>query len=409
MFEKSDKFDALENDIRRVHEKFHKDHDRLRRELLASLDGVAPPQPQAGRSPWLRMIKDPTMISRLIKISAAAAVIAAVCAAAWFAADKSAAPAYALSQTVEANRSITFSHIRISPSGQGVGEAWAEFDGNGQLLRLRMDFPDTQDGPKVVLWEQGKARVWFKAKNSFVIADEPNMVRHLKGLFETSDPRVMVGIIERGAAAGKLKIEQESTPADQPIKLIIRDVGSDDRMSVCYVDRQSKLATRLEKYRLQDGAYVLQSAQGYVDYNQPDEAAFTPEIPQDVVVIDQTRTDIGLARGEMTDAAAAEEVVRQFLQAMVDEDYDKAGNLLEGVPGSFIRAQFGGKKFLRVLSVGPGRDIDDNYGPGATEVPCQFEVAGPDGQPVLKEAAPWVRGVYNRPERRTIFGHLAGL
>ncbi|UCD27847.1 MAG: hypothetical protein JSV03_12175, partial [Planctomycetota bacterium] len=87
-----------------------------------------------------------TMIKRYTKVGTAlAATIAIIVGLSILVFNQSVTPAYALEQTLEANKGIKYLHIRIDPAGNGVGEAWAQIDENGELLLLRMDFPKTMD------------------------------------------------------------------------------------------------------------------------------------------------------------------------------------------------------------------------------------------------------------------------
>ena len=64
------------------------------------------------------------------------------------------------------SRSLRFIHLKDEPAGTGgtgVEEMWAEFNSHGKLMRLRMNFPNSADGPKDVIWQEGRAEVWFKA------------------------------------------------------------------------------------------------------------------------------------------------------------------------------------------------------------------------------------------------------
>ncbi len=102
------------------------------------------------------------MKSRTSKLAAAAVIIIAVAISVTIL-DKSVTPAYAIEQTIEANRGLWFIHLKCEPSTNGhVDEIWAQFDDNRQLINLRMNFPD-----KEVVWYEGKAEVCVGVRGRF--------------------------------------------------------------------------------------------------------------------------------------------------------------------------------------------------------------------------------------------------
>jgi hypothetical protein len=163
----------------------------------------------------------------------------------------------------------------------------------------------------------------------------------------------------------------------------------------------------VEFYQLRDGAYQYIGKQEYCDYNQPIEAdMFTlNEVPADVMRVDQTAQEVGLAQGTLTDEEIALEVARQFFEGLIAEDYATAGRLLEGIPAEKIKEMFGRRKFLRIISVGPvaPHPIPETKG---VIVPCivEMEENGQISEWNLDRLG--VRQVYNQPGRWTIFGGI---
>ena len=131
--------------------------ERILTDALAALEQTRTTIPNTTRSSVWRII----MTSRWTKIIPAAAAIIAIAVVAVTVLNRSATPAYSLEQTVEANRGLRYIHIKIDPARfDHMGEAWLQLDSKGQPMRLKMDFPATMDGPKVVLWQDNnKAEV----------------------------------------------------------------------------------------------------------------------------------------------------------------------------------------------------------------------------------------------------------
>lgn len=397
--------DRNDKDIQSVYEKLNHDHSLLREQLLAQLAQRTPGQPGTPS----RSIGEIIMTSNWTKLAAAAVVILTAGLGAYILLDGAVTPAYAIEQTLEANRSVRSIHISISPPEKGLGEAWATFDPNGQPLLIRMDFPETMDGPKKVVWEKDKARVWLVAKKALVVIEEPNVLARIKRQMDLFDPKVAMENFKRREADGKVKIETiEPEDKTQPVKMIVTTIPEPTNRFVALIDPETKLMTKFEKYKLEKGEYVLLFAHEYMGYNEPiDPKVWELDVPDDVTVIDQTTQVVGLEQGKLTKEEVVVEVVRQFFQALADEDYEAAGKLLEGVPEAWIKQKFGKVKVLRVISMGQPKRLEDKYGAsgGAFSVPCkiEFEV---EGKPFIKEMSPFVRQVQNHPQRWTIFGHI---
>jgi hypothetical protein len=173
------------------------------------------------------------------------------------------------------------------------------------------------------------------------------------------------------------------------------------------VDQATKLVTAVEFYQLKEGTYQYTGMQEYWDYNQPIEAKmFTlDEVPADVMRVDQTTQEVGLAQGKLTDEEIAVEVVRQFFEALIAGDYAKAGKLFEGIPADSLQQNLSHIKFLRVVSIGPAgpHPIGETKG---LVVPCIVEIEKDEEISEWKLDRIGVRQVYNQPDRWTIFGGI---
>jgi len=307
------------------------------------------------------------MKSGITKLAAAAAIIVAVVLSIdiW---DKSIPAAYALDQTIEANHTVRYLHIKDFGATKGEPkEFWLEFDEYGEVKNVRMDFPEWStggDGPKVVVWKENKAEVWFKKKNGFLTVRDKTVADSMLKLAEECDPRLAVERLHKQERQGF--------------------------------------------YRLQDGKYRYTGKQEYYDYNQPIEAKmFTldDEVPADVMRVDQTTQEVGLVQGSLADEEIAVEVVRQFFEALIAGDYAKAGKLLEGIPADRLQQKLSNIKFLRVASIGPAgpHPVPETKG---LVVPCTVEIEKDEETSELKLDRLGVRQVYNQPGRWTIFGGI---
>ena len=351
--------------------------------------------PSASKSP--HSIRIMIMKSPITKLAAAAVIIVAVVLSINVF-DKSIGTAYAIEQTIEANRGLRFIHLKYEPAGTGVEEIWAQFDDNGKLLHLRMNFPNTMDGPKDVVWQEGKAEVWFKAKKAIAVLREKNILAQLKMSYKSFDPKLIGEQLYHVQADEKKQIEiQEPRSKDESITITWTRNGF--RM-VYKVDPETKLLQQFEKYELKDGEYKFLGRTKYLDYNQPvDPEIFVLNPPAEVVRVDQTTQEVGMAKGELSEEEIAVEMARQFLEALIDQDYTKAGKLIANVPAEWVKQQpFGKTKYIRIVSIGKPVPYTNT---GSLRVPCKVEIEK-DGKITVQSIAPCIREVYGQPERRQI-------
>jgi len=349
------------------------------------------------------------MRSPIIKVAAAAVIVVAIVLpiSIW---DKTTPAAYALEQTVEANNSVRYIHVREIVAGHEdePKEFWLETDEDGQVKNVRISLPPWDapgDGAKVVVWKENKAQVWIKSKNVLVTIGDKAVADKMLELAVAYNPKLAVERLYKQKEEGKVEIQiEEPSDKSKPIIVTATDPG---RRKVLSVDPATKLVTTIKFYQLKDGEYQYQSMVELDGYNQPiDAKVFTlDEVPADVIRIDQTIQELGLEQGNLTDEEVAAEVVRQFFEALIAENYARASQLFGGVPVDLIQKQFGQLKFIRIISVGPvgPHPIPETRG---LVVPCTVEIEH-DG-----EKAEWkldrigVREVYNKPGRWTIFGGI---
>ncbi len=344
------------------------------------------------------------MKTKITKLAAATIILIAVVMSIMFF-EKTTATAYAIEQTMEANRGLRFIHLKCEPQRENsMEELWAQFDQNGELEHLRMNFPDTMDGPKDVVWQEGKAQVWFKAKNGSIVVREENVLARLKMSYLDYDPKLIVEKLYQAQADGKETIEIEESAGDgEPITITSTRNGF---QTVYKVDPETKLLEQLEKYELKNGQYEFTGLIKYLDYNEPVEAdIFVLNMPADVMHVDQTTQEIGLVQGDLSDDEVAVEVVMQFFEALIAEDYAGAGRLMEGLPAEKIQEGFGHMKFIRIVSISPPI-AHPNPATKGVVVPCTVEVErnGQISEWNLQRLG--VRQVYNQPGRWTIFGGI---
>jgi hypothetical protein len=350
------------------------------------------------------------MRSGIAKVAAAAVVVVAGLLSVLFW-SPSIPTAYALEQTLQALHSVRTLHMRdLAPDQNEPKEFWIECDEAGELLNVRMHMPawdSPKDGAKEIVWHAGKAQVWFKAKGSVVTVNEKDrLVTHLLEMVVAYDPkraleRVME-LQEQGRA--QVQIERPSNKAE-PIKVTVTYKGNgEDIQDVMMINQATLLLESKSKYRLVNGQSQYLGGDEFLSYNQPIEPNMfmLEDLPAGVMRVDMTRTDVGLPRGSLTEEQIAEKVAKEFFDALIVEDYDKAGLLIGGLQGDALKAKLG-MKFVRIVSIGKAGP-HPNPATGGLAVPCEVEVQK-DGQTSVETFPTFgVRPVYGQPDRWAVFG-----
>ncbi len=171
---------------------------------------------------------------------------------------------------------------------------------------------------------------------------------------------------------------------------------------VLLIDPVTKLVEQSESYKLIDGRYVLRTRRKFLEYNDSiDPTIFDLEPPEGAEILDLTH-DIGLPQGNLSDAEVASEVVRQYLEAKIYEDYEKASKLYNRMTVDKLRKRGERIKVVRVVFIGePKLQVD--RGPRVYWVPFAYEIETPDGK--RKIAGPPVEsGRYREAEVRPVVG-----
>ncbi len=336
----------------------------------------------------------------------AAAVLLAAIAGTLMSLRQTASTAYALEQTLEANRGLRYVHLRFDGEGGELREAWVEFDEKGQVARVRMDFPKTEDGAKEVLWEDGKAEVWFKTKGHVLVLHAKDKIEKLVRELAPFDPKVVMEQLHQAEAKGKVEIEtQEPTKEGDPITLVADYKDAPGKREIYRVNPVTKLVEQRKSYLLVGGEYQLTDLLEYLSYSEAvPEGTFVLDIPPAAMRIDWTTQEIGLAKGDLTDTEIAVNVAREFFEALIAKDYDRAGKMFEGIPGSRLEQAFGKMEFVRIVSVGeptPHPDARTRF----LRVPCEVEIRMGE-ETRIQKFMPNIRANEGQPDRWTIGGGI---
>jgi len=350
------------------------------------------------------------------KLAAAAliAVMAVVSIGLW---DKSLPAAYAMEQTIQASHSVRYLRIRDFQTGrEEPKEFWLQFDEAGRIENIRAHMPEWEapaDGARIVVWHEGKARVWFKNRKTLVTFSEKRFADEMLKAIQLFDPKWALQRFLELEDSGLVRIEiKEPAQKTEPITITstnaaqLKEVGYQPDRTVLLVDQATKLLSKIEQYhRMANGDYELSGWTEFHGYNEPiaPERFVLDDVPVDVARVDQTTPEIGLPRGDLSEKEIAVQVVREFYEAVIAKDYAKAGRLLGGLPAARMEETFKDLKIIRIVSIGEPKP-HPTPSVGGLMVPCQLEVEKNGVKSIYEPYGPGVRPVYNQPERWNIHG-----
>ena len=379
--------------------------------LLQAIDRSGP-----SRQSYSLSIRRIIMKSLITKLAAAAVIIVGV-ALLLTILDTTTPTAYALEQTIQASHSVRYLHIKAFKKGmEEPKEFWVEFDEQGGVKNIRSHMPEWEspsDGENVTIWQQGKAKTWYKKKNTLVTIKDKRFADKMLTAIQLFDPKLAVPRfieLEKHGLA-KIKIEE---PSNKTGPIIItatyspecKKLGVPIDRTILFVDQTTKLITSMESYNLAEGdEYELIDWIEFYDYNQQfDPAMFVfDDLPSDIMQIDQTTQDIGLEQGNLSDEEIVVKVVREFYEAVIVKDYAKAGRIYGNVPASRIEEMFKELKIVRIISIDEPKP-HPSPGVGGFMVPCKLELEKDGIKSVFEPYGPAVRAVYGQTNRWNIHG-----
>ena len=353
---------------------------------------------------WSNIMKKP-----ITKLTAAAVII--IVAGILLYTNNSIIPtAYALQDTINAHNSIRYLHVKSFKTVYGQrwnSEIWIEYDEHAQPARFRLftDRISTSDeiGPITLINDGDGSYTWVQNANLCFKRTGESLVTSLLLQWEISDvdPKLVFEKLLRQDIYKEIILDiNQPDQKSEPIVLVVTyppESRSANWKKVLYIDQATRLVKKEEKFEMRDGQYQHVQTTEFFDYDQHIESKMfdiKEELPKNVIMIDQSDKEVGLAQGNMTNEEIAAELSTQFLQAGIARDFNKLGQLYLGVPGFIIERFFGGN-MLKIISVGPvhaDSDPDSNkmmcaskslYESGGQyyESNTEFQVTPVSGQP----------------------------
>ncbi|MHC4206498.1 MAG: hypothetical protein ACYSTT_17740 [Planctomycetota bacterium] len=385
--------------------------ERVRKNMLHALaesgKKSAPTWPNIGKI----IMRNP-----ITKLAAAAVIIVGVVLSITIL-DGTTTVAYALEQTIQVSHSVRYLHIKSYKKGmEEPKEFRVEFDEQGGIKNIRSHMPEWEspsDGATVTIWQQGKAKTWYKKKNTLVTIKDKRFADKLSASVQLFDPKLAVPRFIELEKLELAKIEIEEPPNKaEPIIITAtyspecKQLGVPVDRTILFVDQTTKLIISMESYSLAEGGeYELIDWIEYYDYNQQiDPAMFVfDDLPSDVRQIDKTTQDIGLEQGNLSDKEIAVKVVREFYEAVIAKDYAKAGRIYGNNSATRIEEMFKELEITRIISIDEPKP-HPSPGVGGFMVPCKLEIEKDGIKSVYEPYGPAARAVHGQPNRWNIHG-----
>jgi hypothetical protein len=219
------------------------------------------------------------MKNKIFRIAALIVIIAGVAFGVTNLLEHGTSPVYAIEQTVEANHSIRFLHVKyLDPkhSETEPKEIWLEYDEAGKVKNIRVHLPEWEspgEGSSVIVGENGKMTVYFEKKKLMQALENNEFSNRFLMMAREADPKLAV---ERFYELQKIKqVEMEiTTPANKAEPIIVKATHLPNSPYagwrwVLYVDQATDLVKSVDIYQLQNGDFKYEGRLEYFDYNIP--------------------------------------------------------------------------------------------------------------------------------------------
>ncbi len=190
---------------------------------------------------------------------------------------RSASPAYALEQTIAAVKDIRYFHFQFTSPEKLDKEAWIEYDRQGSLQNVRVDF-NTAGDRSAMVWSQGITQYWSQHSNQLSIFDDQEYTDKILFFVGRYDPKQAIRYLQERAQRGGIHMEISQSANDtDPITVTVTydpntfliDTPKPPMREFFSIDPASKLIRRVQVETLVEGRYVSSGVYEYMDYNQP--------------------------------------------------------------------------------------------------------------------------------------------
>jgi hypothetical protein len=268
--------------------------------------------------------------------------------------------AYALDDSIKAHNSIRWLRV-IHNDTFSERKILLGCDQQGRITRMRfeMDEGDGLMGPLTIVQKAGRSEAWLSKHNLHVVGYGSASNAMVSYNILELDPKFLLRRLTEQRARGEVIVDiNEPKEKGEPIVVTVtypKGSRSENWEKVFYVDKATNLVRRIEKFERSNSEKPYKEILEFSDYNvEIDPSMFTldGDVSPDAKVVDMSGVRIGMFQGDMTDEEVVTKITEEFFGAVIDEDFDRAGQLYLGAPGSLIENAFDDVDALRILSVG---------------------------------------------------------
>ena len=258
---------------------------------------------------------------------------------------------------------ITY-HAKYTPADGHMGEVWIQLNPDDTPLRGRIDYVKTEDGDKVVILSEGRSEVWFPEKRVDSISPDPNNdgLAHITAMRQMCDPNMELARLRAEKTAGKVEIESQEPAKEGDYRtLTITSENAPSLKAVCEVNPSTNRAERVTYYVRHGDQWQQEVAE---QLKQIDPNVFHLDLPKTIMLLDEINRKPGLPKGDLTDQQVAAKVVRDFVEALIAKNYDKAGLMYGGMTAEKAKEKYEPLKFSRIVEMGePSAGLHPRPGP----------------------------------------------
>jgi hypothetical protein len=282
--------------------------------------------------------------------------------------------AYAFEQTVEAMQGKRSFHIQTYVQHRRKDEYWAQFDGQGKLIRFRQEEEMGSDGTIVTLWADGIRSHYYPPPWSIhLMSRVENTGGGLEGL-EKFDPETIVQEVHELVADGKAVMEIQDPPRYARLTTIhVTRTDGKPLKQILIVDPVTKFVVRVDNY-WDRGEEVFHRGIEVLEYNETiDPELFEADPAEDTITIDQVTQEVGMAQGDRSSEQLACEIIPRVLKAWAVADYAQAGKLFGGAPPELFQREH--YRSLQPISIGSiRRPVVIEHTLAVLRVKCTYKV-----------------------------------
>jgi hypothetical protein len=218
------------------------------------------------------------MKSKSIRLATAAVIIAGIAFGITIL-ERGTTLAYAIEQTIEANHSVRFLHVKYfdpKHSKAEPKEIWLEYDEAGKVKNIRVHMPEWEspgEGSSVVVGKDGKMTAFFEKKKLMQALENNEFSNRFLMMAREADPKLAVERFYE--LQQKKQVELKITkPANKAEPIIVKATHLANSPYagwrwILYVDQATNLVKAVDIYQLQNGDFKYEGRLEYFDYNQP--------------------------------------------------------------------------------------------------------------------------------------------